>query len=135
MKDGLRTRLRSSRDVQILKKARHAGELGAYITGTYATSDATSMGQKGQDLQEEVFLGIRLMVGCLNLKLLGTSTPWPLLIPPAVSCTVLIIPPLDLYIQLIVSFPDPPRKNRERVWQHIWQCHVQEEFNQLHNHV
>ena len=90
--------------MQIVNKARHDGELGAvYITGTYAThlhSDATSMGQKGQDLQEELFLSIRLMVGCLNLKLLGTSIPWPLLIPPAVSCTVLIIPPLDFYIQL-----------------------------------
>ena len=36
---------------------------------------------------------------------------------------------------ILVSFPDPPRKNRERVWQHVWQRRSQEEFNQLHNHV
>jgi len=35
----------------------------------------------------------------------------------------------------LVSFPDPFRKNREGVWQHVLHCGVQKEFNQLLNHV
>ena len=48
-----------------------------------------------------------------------------------------IKPPLtnsDHYGRL-VSFPDPFRKNREGVWQHVLHCGVQKEFNQLLNHV
>ena len=48
MKEELRTRLRSSRGVLALNKARHDGELRAvYTTGVvsvYLHSDATSMG-------------------------------------------------------------------------------------------
>ena len=35
----------------------------------------------------------------------------------------------------LVSFPDPFRKNREGVWQHVLHRRVQKEFNQLLNHM
>ena len=37
--------------------------------------------------------------------------------------------------KVLVSFPDPFRKNREGVWQHALHCRVQKEFNLLLNHV
>ena len=65
------------------------------------------------------------------LLILDIRTLASVYLPQMVS----ILPKPKVHAGSLVSFPDPFRKNREGVWQHVLHCSVQKEFNQLLNHV